>query len=175
MRSTKTITAAIFFLAFFISQAGYYFIYTIQQHYLKEVAEEKIIAGIPDESLTAVDLNSDGRDIQWKEEGKEFYLHGQLYDVAKNKNVNGKTFILCFNDRDEGRLLQEFNKASASGTDQNTDGKNSKQTIKLQFTDLMVAAKKTAPADQELSHNYFSFNDNIVSGTTEIKSPPPKV
>jgi hypothetical protein len=174
MRLTKTITAVSFLLALFISQAGYYFIYSIQQHYLKEQSEEKLMAGIPDELLTKVDVNADGNDIQWKDEGKEFYLHGQLYDVANTKNLNGKTLVYCFNDRDEWKLLQQFSKAVRSGDDQNADGKNSKQTIKFQLTDLMVAAKKTLSFDREPASDYFSFNDKIVAGATEVKSPPPR-
>jgi hypothetical protein len=174
MRLGKTITAASFFLALFISQAGYYFIHSIKQNYLKEQAEKKIVGGIPDKMLTAVDAGADGRDIQWKEERKEFYLRGQLYDVAKRKNVNGKEIIYCFNDRDEGKLLQQFNKAVRSGTEQNADGKNCKQTIKFQFTDLIITVKKTMSIGREIASNYFNFNDHILPGTIEVKSPPPK-
>lgn len=174
MRLRKTITAAIFFLALFISQAGYFFIYSIQQHYYKEQAENKLMAGIPDEMLTAIDVSVDGKDMQWREEGREFYLQGELYDVAKIKNVNGKELIYCFNDRDESKVLQQLNKVVRSGNDQNSDSKNSKQTIKFQFSDLIIAAKKNIPSDCNPASNYLTFNDNIVSTSIEVKGPPPK-
>ena len=174
MRLSKTITAATFFLALFISQAGYYFIYSVRQNYLKEIAEKKIIAGIPDEMLITIDVSDDGRDIQWREGGRELYLHGQLYDVAKTKTLGGKTIILCFNDKNEGQLLRQFSNATRSANDQNAEGKSSKQTVKFQFSDLMIAVKKTAPIYKSQSPVYFSFNDHIVPGTLEVKSPPPK-
>jgi len=174
MQLRKTITSASFFFALFFSQAGYYFIYSIQENYLQEQSEEKINSGVPDETLTAIDFGAEEKNIQWKELGKEFYLHGQIFDIAKKKNVNGKTIIYCLNDRSEGKLLQEFNKVARSGSDQNTDGKNSKQTTKFQFTDLIIAAKKTSVIDVDLGQNYFSFDDKNMTRLIEVKSPPPR-
>ena len=174
MRIRNTITASTLLLALFFSQAGYYFIYNVQQHYYKEIAEEKLLAGISDQLLTVIDVTDAGSDLQWNEEGKEFYLHGQLFDVAKKKNINGKDVIYCFNDKEEGKILQQLNKAVRPDNDQNAEGKNSKQTIKFQFSDFIITAKKAWLTGEGPASDYFSFNDNTVSVPIEIKTPPPR-
>ena len=52
-----------------------------------------------------------GNNMQWKDDGKEFTLNGEMYDVAKVKKVNGKTVLYCVNDKKEKELLSNFIKA----------------------------------------------------------------
>ena len=87
----KTITIS-FLLLLFFSQMGYYFFYMFQQHQIKEAVKHELLAKLPESSLEIIDANAQKNDIEWEEEGKEFYLHGQMYDVAFIKISNGITY-----------------------------------------------------------------------------------
>ena len=93
----KSITILILSLLFF-SQIGYRFVYIIQQHMLKEAAEEQILSTVNQNQLEQINEAENNNAIVWEEEGKEFSLNGQMYDVAKKEIVNGKAVLYCLND-----------------------------------------------------------------------------
>jgi len=115
----KTITIS-FLLLLFFSQMGYYFFYMFQQHQIKEAVKHELLAKLPESSLEIIDANAQKNDIEWEEEGKEFYLHGQMYDVAFIKISNGKKLIYCLNDSKEEGLMKRFANAVNSGNEQNS-------------------------------------------------------
>jgi hypothetical protein len=168
------LTAVLFFLMLFIGQVGYYFIYTIQQHYIKEQAEEQLMAGMPESSLQVIDGGVNKKNIEWKEEDKEFCMDGQLYDVAKIKNVNGKTLIYCLNDKKETQLLQDLSNIIKEGIDQNAGNKDNKHTIKFQLTDYLIT-EKTIFVNKYLPQKHIGFKDHLLSIITEVNTPPPRV
>jgi hypothetical protein len=78
---------------------GYRFIYLIQQHLIKEQAEQQLLSTISDDQFEQINADDNLKNIVWEEEGKEFFLNGQMYDVAKKEIVNGKTILYCLNDK----------------------------------------------------------------------------
>ena len=113
--------------------------------------------------------------IQWEEEGKEFYLHGELFDVAKIKKAAGKTFIYCINDKKEEKLLQDLAQTIKSQTDNNGSGKSGKYEIKFQITDLTIKhLENISVFDPALSYRYFSFDAELLTSFKKIKVPPPR-
>ncbi|MEI9956407.1 MAG: hypothetical protein WDM90_08930 [Ferruginibacter sp.] len=46
--------------------------------------------------------------IEWEEEGKEFKLNGEMYDVVRTTYENGKTWLHCFGDKNEDKVLAKF-------------------------------------------------------------------
>jgi len=91
----RTITILILLLLFF-SQVGYHFVYMIQQHMIKEAAEEQILSTINKNQLKQINETENRNAIIWEEEGKEFSLNNQMYDVAKKEIVNGKALLLPY-------------------------------------------------------------------------------
>ena len=162
-------------LLLFFSQVGYQFIYIIQQHKAKEDAEKQLLSTLPESSLEVIDLSADKNDIQWEEEGKEFYLRGQLYDVAKTKNVNGRTLLYCLNDKKEKQVLQDLSKAVGTGNDQSTDSKGGKHTIKFQLTDLFAFSESAISIQEFIPQKHINFNVPIISSIKKIITPPPKL
>ena len=169
----KRLITISFLLLLFISQIGYHFIYIFQQHEAKEEAERQLLSTLPESSLEAIDLSANKNDIDWEEEGKEFYLHGQMYDVAKTKIVDGKTILYCLNDKKEESVLQDLSKAVNSGNDQNTDNKGGKHSIKFQLTDLFAFTEMPTILIQPVSQEHIGFNVPLVSTVKEIITPPP--
>lgn len=160
-------------MALFISQAGYYFIYLFQQHELKEKAKEQLLSLIPENQLEVIDLTANQKNIQWEEEGKEFYLHGQLFDVARLKKDDGKHLAYCLNDKKEEQLLKELSDLIKTSNEQ-TGNKDGKQTIKFQVTDMIAYIQRPVLVDEIMTEKYSLFNDTEVASEKEVKSPPPK-
>lgn len=160
-------------LLLFFSQAGYYLFFTIQQHRLKESIKEQLLTTIPESSLDVIDVDLNKSNIEWEEEGKEFYLHGQLYDVAAIKNVNGKTLIYCLNDKKEELLLKNLAKTVASGNGQPSNSKHGQHTVKFQLPDYIFFSENTAATNQVVRQKHFGYSVALISIVTDVNTPPP--
>lgn len=166
----KKIIAILFLSSFFISQAGYQFIFMLQQYHLKEVAEKKVLAGLPDSSLEIIEQD---KSIHWTEKEKEFYRHGEMYDVVKVKKLKGKILLYFLNDKKEKKILKDF--ANAAKSRNSNNGKTGKQTIKFQ---VKVYSNQTIQllilADHFAHQNPFGLEPKIISSYQEINVPPPR-
>jgi hypothetical protein len=101
----KRFIPIIFLTILFLSQFGYYVFYTVQLELAKESAKELLLKQVPDSLLSKISLTDNGQNIQWEEEGKEFSLNGEMYDVVKIKKENGNIYIFCVNDDNEDKIL----------------------------------------------------------------------
>ena len=173
-RSTKNqlkkALAASFLLILFTSQVGYYFIYTIHQHIIKEKIERQLLAHIPESSLEVFVAEESGDKIVWEEQNKEFSIDGVLYDVVRIKKSDGKTFLYCINDKQEKQLLDGL----ARAVNANHGNKQEKTTIKSLLVDLVCMSDEEDPGTFSSLSTYPDYNVALVSSFKEINSPPPK-
>jgi len=156
-----------------MSHVSYYFAYLFQQYELKEAIKHQLLSRLPESSLEVISLDANKQDIKWKEDGREFYLHGKLYDVARIKNVNGKSLLYCINDKKEEALLKELSKIVKAGNDR-AGNKDGRYTIKFQTYDFMLAIEKMAIPESTVSQKYFNFDLSAVSCIKEVNGPPPR-
>ena len=160
-------------LLLFLSQAGYYFFYTVRLSQVREEMKERLCANLPVSSLELI--IQDNKTISWQEPGREFYLDGRLYDVAMRKMVNGKIWLYCINDKKEGQLVQDIAKMVRSSGDNNTDGKTGRQMLKLQLNDYIVhSIEKIIHIAQNEKQQYFDFDASTPSAIAEVTVPPPR-
>ena len=168
----KSITISFLILLFF-SQIGYYFFYLYQQYELKETVKHELLAQLPESSLEIIDANAVADDIEWEEEDMEFYLHGQMYDVAYIKTVNGKKMIYCLNDRKEDQLLKDLAKAVSSGNDQNSNNKHGHHIIKFQLSDFIISTENKITISQPATTKHVDYTVDLITNIIEIFTPPP--
>jgi len=166
----KKILAVAFLSILFTSQVGYYFIYTIHQYIIKEEMERELLAYIPDSSLEVFVAEEFGDKIVWEEENKEFSIEGVLYDVARIKKSDGKTFLYCINDKQEKQLLDGLAKA----VNANHGNKQENNTIKSLLIDLVCMNDEEPSIFLSVPSTYSRFNVILVSSFEEINIPPPK-
>jgi len=166
----KKILAVAFLSILFTSQVGYYFIYTIHQYIIKEEMERELLAYIPDSSLEVFVAEEFGDKIVWEEENKEFSIEGVLYDVARIKKSDGKTFLYCINDKQEKQLLDGLAKA----VNANHGNKQEKNNIKSLLVDLVCMNNEEQSTFLSIPSIYSRFNVILVSSFEEINIPPPK-
>ena len=166
----KKALAASLLAIVFTSQVGYYFIYTIHQHIIKEQIEKQLLANIPDASLEIINAEQFAEKIEWEEKGKEFSLDGILYDVVRIKKSDGKTFLYCINDKQEKQLLENLAKA----VNANHSSKQEKNNIKSLLVDLVCMNDEEQSTFFSVPSAYSRFNVILVSSFEEINIPPPK-
>jgi hypothetical protein len=166
----KKVLAASLLTILFTSQVGYYFIYTIHQFIVKEKMERELLSHIPAASLEVLVLEELGDKIVWEEENKEFSIEGTLYDVARIKKSEGKTFLYCINDKQERQLLDGLANAANSNHGNNQE----KNTIKSLLVDLVCMNDQEETLSFRVPSKYSPFNVILVSSFEEINIPPPK-
>lgn len=170
----KKIITISFLLLLFFSQVGYYFYYMFRQHEIKEAVKHELLAKLPESSLEIIDADIHKNDMEWEDEGREFYLHGQMYDVAYTKIVNGKKLIYCLNDRKEGDLLKRFARAVAASNEQGSTGNHGHHIIKFQLSDfLAISQQHIITANEAVPVKYIDHPVALISNTREILTPPP--
>lgn len=153
-----------------MSQTGYQFIFLLQQHEAQEEAERQVLADLPDSSFEIIEST---KDLDWVEEGREFYRGSTLYDVIKVKNLKGKVFLYCLNDKKEQKVIGDFARAVKSRT--NSNSKSSKQAIKFagkiytcQTLEVLTLCKRSAESE------FCSFVPSLLSHSKEVIVPPPR-
>src|SRR4051812_27755727 len=117
VKQVRKIIAISFLLIISFSHLGYYCIYRFHQYQLKEEMEARIFEHISDADLEVFELQKNSSDIEWEEEGKEFILQHELYDVVKIKIVGAQTLLYCINDKKEAQLIRDYSKALKAGND----------------------------------------------------------
>ena len=163
-----------FLLLLFFSQIGYYFFYMFQQHQIKEAVKHELLAKLPESSLEIIDAKTYRNDIEWEAENKEFYLHGQMYDVAFIKVIKGKTLIYCLNDSKEDELLKSLANAVNSGNEQNSSNKDGHHIIKFQLSDFIILTQHSLTINEPVvSVKYIDQSVALITNVTETFTPPP--
>jgi hypothetical protein len=153
------------------SQIGYYFVMRHFQHEQKEAIKEKIFQNLKDEELQSISL-SDNQNIYWEEDGKEFLLNGEMYDVVKTKTVNGKVILYCNNDKKEKALIDNYNLITKHNSSSDKKGKN---TIDNSFNLFVYHDEKNSDQYFILAANKFhSFISHLTESIDDNISPPPK-
>jgi len=137
---------------------------------IKEEMEREMLTLIPESSLEVFVAEEFGDKIVWEEENKEFSIEGVLYDVARIKKSEGKTFLYCINDKQEKQLLDDLAKA----VNANHGNKQEKNTIKSLLADLVCINDEEQSTIFSVPSTYSLFNVTLVSSFEEINSPPPK-
>lgn len=171
----RKLIAIFFLIPVFFTQVGYYFMYSFQQKQLRREMKKEIFAGIPLSELELIDPSTAGTGFQWKEEDKEFYLHDEMYDIVSTKEINGKIYYYCINDKKEKKLLKNFTDAVRGSHHGRNGNKQGKQVIKFQLPVFVLSKLPDDVAGLVIDLPSFgSLEQHFVSICREINDPPPK-
>lgn len=168
----KRIAAIFFFFSIFLSQVGYYILTSYQQYQVKKEVKRQLLASSLHESEMDIFVLQEFNDkLQWEEEGREFYFEGEMYDVVRTKEQNGKTVLYCLKDKKEKELLDHLVKLVKDNRKNSRSGKTIKipvNTYEAPVTDIKLGL--TLQHKQQ----YVCFASPLFSSVKEIHGPPPK-
>jgi hypothetical protein len=137
----KPLLILLLLFVFAYLQMGYYFHSLSKRQEAKSEFEQKLKTTLPKDAYTKFDWNSIQHKIRWEEDGKEFWLNGQLYDVVSQQTIDGKRFMLCISDTKEEEVVEQQMKLTVNNT-RNTNGKKSSLT-QLNFPDIILNELQT--------------------------------
>jgi hypothetical protein len=166
----KKIVAISLLLVIFINQLGYYFLHSLQQYQVRKEIKHALLANIPESELEVISSNNQ---LDWEEDGKEFYYQGRMYDVVSMKVLHGKTFYYCINDTKEKQLLDHLVKVVKSSREDSkrTSGKN---VIKYMVTDSELPNNEIPVVYFISKPQFASFTAQLSSSYYEVIPQPPR-
>jgi len=160
-------------LLLFLSQGGYHIYYSVKQSQIKEAVKQKLLATVREDLLDIIDADRNKDEIEWEDEGREFYLHGQMYDVAFLKTVNGKKLIYCLNDTREDALLKDLSELVSGNANKPGSTQPGQHTAKFQSPDFILLSENTVLPEQSQREKYFYRAEKLSSVITDLITPPP--
>jgi len=163
LSALKKLISICFLLIIMVSQYGHYVIYTLQDIQIEHEFKSRFLAGIPDSSLEII---QDNKDIRWKEEGKEFFLDGEMYDVVKTKLVDGKKQYAVLKDRVEKQLEHDFGNIMKSN---NENSSANKHALKFQAGIFII------PGAPEILLSFKNLKPSCFSGKYALLTHPKTV
>ncbi len=156
------------------TQLGYYGQFLFLQWQLKEAAREARIAALPDTVLFRVSLADVNARGKWEEGGKECWFNNHLYDVIRQKTIDGKTWLFCLDDDNEERLIRGSGEFAHGGHDQSDKKTSHLLTIRIGDAVLdTVTVNIGRPASHPSAWRSFGAHP-LPTRYTEITVPPPK-
>jgi hypothetical protein len=157
-----------------ISQFGYHTYCVYQLFEAKEAAHEAILQQLPENLLTKIALDNNTTAIEWEEEGKEFKLNGQMYDVVHTTYENGKTYLHCFGDKNEDEVLAKFQSVIKNTLDNSTEKSN--HTVKMIMPEWLFEVQEMVINNQTSiipSQKYMSYSSRLCNTDVQITYSPP--
>src|SRR5882757_5128062 len=125
-----------FLIILFHTQMGYYGQFLIQRWQLRREARAAWIASLPDSGFEAISLEEVNTSGKWEEEGEEFSFRDQMYDVIRQRKIEGKTWLYCLDDERESQLVQQSNNITA--LNQDMPGKKDLRLSFLKMSDTLL-------------------------------------
>lgn len=169
----KRIVAVSFLLVIFTSQTAYYFLYIYHQYEARSERQRELLASLPDGQLEIIIEENYRNRLYWKEYGKEFQLNGEMYDVIRTKEVDGRVLLYCLRDHEEKKVLDNLAKYVRHANHKNNN--SSKSFAKITTADYEASRNELLPGVScFLKLDYASFSATIISPYREILVPPPK-
>jgi len=142
----------------------------------KQAAHQELLKQIPENLLTKISVQDNEKAIQWEEEGKEFSLNGEMYDVVKVKYESGKAYLLCLSDKKEAKVIESIEKVVKANNE--TAAGSGKHTVaKVTIPDWTWESANNLKQYNPLSYikkEYYNNNTPaLFFNFMEICSPPP--
>ena len=163
-------------MVFTFNVVGFYFVFEIDQHYVRTEINHRIKKEMSDKELTDITTAAnENNELNWKNE-KEFWYKGLMYDVVKKSTSEGITHYYCITDREETTLFANLDEFVKQNSDtQNKENSSAKNLSKLLCNPFIPS--------QQLIHSFSASSllpqrattDNYFSPVIDITGPPPKV
>ena len=127
---------------------------------------------LPESSLETI---KDNDQIDWEEEGKEFYLNGNMYDVVKTKFIHGEKIFYVVNDERESEVLKKFENTIRIQHQQDQNRKGGGLELKFHKTVFTIDVSIESLVHDSENIAYNIFDDTKRSRFfAEILIPPPQ-
>ncbi len=163
----KKIFAITLLVSFLFNQIGYYFLYNPGKA-VNEKMEKYIFRSLGDEDCVLINYDENIEKITWQKYGTDFLMNGEEYDIAKTKNIGGKTYFYCITDTREGQLIQFISQQQHSNHPNQTD-------YVVNYLDEFILDTEPETATLKIiKQKTGALNDFLLTAVKKIILPPPR-
>lgn len=170
-------------LLFLFNVGGYNLLIWLARLHSEKAMATKIDSGTYDQSQTielAIPINMPYPSLHEREyehsKGK-FEYKGEYYKLVKHRIENDTVYIVCIRDVDQKRMIEAINDYASTSNDFAGDDAKTANLLGKIFKDYRVGNTIEIPALSQLTiaTRFGSFTYEILPGTNQIASPPPKL
>jgi len=105
----KRVFAVFIIVVFLFNMMGYYFVFSYNQHLVRNEMKNLIEAGYFEGLSVVLKILNPSSDCDFRRVDKgEFEYKGMLYDIVSEKKEGNFTIFRCINDKNEEKLLAGF-------------------------------------------------------------------
>jgi hypothetical protein len=165
----KRIIPIVLLCIYLVGSGGIYYGYRAAQYYHFTLVRHLLINhSLQGKVKLLVISNQEAGSLQWKKKNKEFVYKGQMYDVARINTQKGKSFIYCYQDTKENRLISLFN--------QKKPGSEALKIIlsKILLTNYILPASGSGIVPVVSEVHFTALHSIVINCMADIHSPPPK-
>ena len=171
----KKIIAIILLIRFSVQITGVPLFFHIRQASIKKTVKKRLRRRMDTESLEQfVFYTADKTEKPEWEGDDEFRYKGEMYDVVEKRVEQGKTIIVCINDKKEALLVKQYKKAI------NDDiGGNSKKrsSILLKLLTSFYSPVALSDYNKFVKHSkqtWYTLVSPLFSTCGDVLTPPPQ-
>jgi len=140
---------AISLLFFMLLQAGgYFFVFKLQQHEIRQEIKQQIKAGVPEDELVLFKIPNTSagkpRSLQHIHEG-EFRYNGVMYDVTRQETHGDTIWYYCLADEKETQLFANLDESVKRDMNQNPARQQKLERILQLFGSLFLSNHQDFP------------------------------
>lgn len=111
--------------------------------------------------------------IHFKDEGKEIYLHGQMYDILQREGEGDSLVFHCYHDVEESALMAFFEKGLDALFEKETQAKDLKVTYELKL-EYLPTESIVFSLIQNKKQCSFAWAP-LFPGELDFPTPPPRI
>jgi hypothetical protein len=105
----KRVFASLIIVIFLFNMMGYYFVFSYNQHFVRNEMKGLIKSGYFEGLSIALKISNPASNNDFRRVSKgEFEYKGMLYDIVSEKKEGNFTIFRCINDKNEEKLLAGF-------------------------------------------------------------------
>jgi hypothetical protein len=147
---------------------GYYIYFNLAQDNIRREIRARIREGSKEKDLTVIEISGDSaNEIRWIKPNKEFTYQGNMYDVVKIKQRNGRKAYYCINDTKENKLIADFSRKCESN-------QKARKLVSSFSQNYVFQPESLFHINETSNHDFTILSFDIRSKIKEVCVPPPK-
>jgi hypothetical protein len=173
----KKLLAIAVLALFLFNTMGYFFVFRINQSYIRNEVKEIIKSGNLKANYTLLKIANPASNPDFKKtETDEFVYFGRMYDVVSERSKGDTTYFYCINDKQEEELIAGFQSIQkySPGTGSSEKARHTYALLYHVITIALVDDPAVSVPKQPATFKFCEFEDQHSSTYQPPVSPPPK-
>jgi hypothetical protein len=174
VKKLLTITVVALFL---FNTMGYFFVFRINQSFIRSEVRQIIKSGIFKENYTLLKIANPPSNPDFRRTDKdEFVYRGRMYDIVSERTAGDTTYFYCINDKQEENLIAGFREIQkySPGTGSSEKSRHAHALLYHVITIALLNTPEVSVPKAPETFNFCEFTISFNSTSQTPVSPPPR-